>query len=70
MAPVRRVIATKEMMQAGKREDLKAVGRAVVDDGCWLVEDWDFGWGASGPRTFRKSDPNDWGVLEQYFDNI
>ena len=70
MAPVRLVIATREMMQAGQREDLKAVGRAVVDDGCWLVEDWDFGWGASGPRTFRKSDPNDWSVLEQYFDNI
>ena len=70
MAPLRRGIASSEMMQVGKREDLKAVGRAVVDDGCWLVEDWDFGWGARGPRTFWKSDPNDWGVLEQYFDNI
>ena len=70
MAPLRLVIATREMMQAGKREDLKAVGRAVVDDGRWIVKDWDFGWGARGPRTFQKADPNDWGVLEQYFDNI
>ena len=69
MAPVWLVRATREMMQAGKREDLKAVGRAVVDDGHWIVEDWDFGWGARGPRTFWKSDPSDWGVLEQYFDN-
>ena len=70
MAPVRRVIASKEMMQAGKREDLKAVEQAVVDDGYWMVEDWDWELGGSRPRTFRKSDPKAWGVLEQYFDNI
>ena len=70
MAPVRLVIATREMMQAGKREDLKAVGRAVVDDGHWIVKDWDSGWGARGLSSFRKSDPKAWGVLEQYFDNI
>ena len=70
MAPVRLVIATREMMQAGKREDLKAVGRAVVDDGYWIVKDWDLGWGARVLSSFRKSDPKAWGVLEQYFDNI
>ena len=70
MAPVRLVIATREMMQAGKREDLKAVGQAVVDDGHWIVKDWDWGWGARVLSSFRKSDPKAWGVLEQYFDNI
>ena len=69
MAPLRRVIASSEMMQVGKREDLKAVGRAVVDDGYWTVEDWRVrGW--VGEKDFLKSDPKDWGVLEQYFDNI
>ena len=69
MAPLRLVIATREMMQAGKREDLKAVGRAVVDDGYWTVEDWRVRWWV-GEKDFLKSDPKDWGVLEQYFDNI
>ena len=70
MAPVRLVIAKREMMQAGKREDLKAVGRALVDDGHWIVKDWDSGWGARVLSSFRKSDPKAWGVLKQYFDNI
>ena len=67
MAPLRLVIATREMMQAGKREDLKAVGRAVVDDGHWMVKDWA---GTEDGRNFLKSDPIAWGVLEQYFDSI